>query len=166
MNLDSIPASAAVMIDANIAIYARRGVSAECRRLFERCATREINGYMTTIAVAEFCHRRMMQEAQSQGLVSSNPARALAQSLGLIQKLSQYAADTEDLLAGQLTVLPIGSSDLQTALILQRKQGLMTNDSLHLAVAIRSGITLFVTHDQQFDAVPGISVFKPEDVLT
>ena len=74
MSLDSIPAGSAVLLDANILIYARRGMSEQCRRLVARCATGEIHGAITTIAVAEFCHRRMMQEAQSLGLAAANPA--------------------------------------------------------------------------------------------
>ena len=40
----------------------------------------------------------------------------------------------------------------------------MTNDSLHLAAALRAGVTLMATNDSQFDAVPGLTVFKPDDV--
>lgn len=63
MTLDDIPSGAAVLIDANIAVYARQRTSAQCRRLFERCAAGEVSGVFSAIAVAEFCHRRMMQEA-------------------------------------------------------------------------------------------------------
>ena len=33
MNLDDVPAGARILIDANILIYARRGMSAQCCRL-------------------------------------------------------------------------------------------------------------------------------------
>jgi predicted nucleic acid-binding protein len=71
MTLDDIPASSDILLDANILIYSRRSASAQCQRLLARCAAREIRGFLTTIAVAEFCHRRMMQEAQSLGLAVS-----------------------------------------------------------------------------------------------
>jgi predicted nucleic acid-binding protein len=71
MSLDAIPADARVLVDANILIYAKRGMSAQCRRLLERCTKRQVIGLLTTIAVAEFCHCRMMQEAQSRGLSGS-----------------------------------------------------------------------------------------------
>ena len=76
MSLDAIPAGARVLVDANILIYAKRGMSAQCRRFLERCAQRKISGVLTTIVVAEFCHRRMMQEAQSRGLSGSKIGRA------------------------------------------------------------------------------------------
>jgi len=71
MSLDATPAGARALIDANILIYAKRGMSAQYRRLLERCAERQVIGLLTTIAVAEFCHRRMMQEAQTRGLSGS-----------------------------------------------------------------------------------------------
>jgi predicted nucleic acid-binding protein len=80
MSLDAIPAGARVLIDANILIYAKRAISKQSRKLLERCAQQEVSGVLTTIVVAEFCHRRMMQEAQSRGLSGSNPAKALAQN--------------------------------------------------------------------------------------
>lgn len=164
MSLDAIPAGSAVLLDSNILIYARRGMSEQCRRLLARCATGEIHGAITTIAVAEFCHRRMMQEAQSLGLAASNPAKALSQNPALLRQLQQYACDVEDVLAGELAVLALEPADLRTALELQRQHALLTNDSLHLTAARRAGMNLFATSDPNFDAVAGLTVFKPDDV--
>ncbi len=164
MSLDAIPAGARVLIDANILIYAKRGMSAQSRRLLERCARHEVNAVLTTIVVAEFCHRRMMQEAHSRGLSGSNPAKALAQNPGLVQQLTQYSQEVEDLLSGDLLVLAVESTDFTKAADLQRTHGLLTNDSLNLAVALRIGVNLLATADPQFDSMPGVTVFKPEDV--
>jgi predicted nucleic acid-binding protein len=164
MNLDAIPAAARVLIDANILIYAKRGMSAQCRRFLEGCAQREVSGVLTTIVVAEFCHRRMMQEAQSRGLSGSNPAKALAQNPALVRQLTQYGQEVEDLLCGDLLVLAVESQDFTKAIELQRTHGLLTNDSLNLAVGLRSGVNLLATADPQFDLIPGLTVFKPDDL--
>lgn len=100
MTLEAIPAGSDVLLDANILIYARRGMSEQCRGLLARCTNGEVRGLLTTVGVAEFCHRRMMQEAQSLGLVASNPAKALSQNPALIRQLSHYARDVEDVLSG------------------------------------------------------------------
>ena len=55
--LDDIAAGSAVLLDANVLIYARRGMSAQCRRLLDRCSNRDVTGLVTTLVVAEFCHR-------------------------------------------------------------------------------------------------------------
>ncbi|MEI6782311.1 MAG: type II toxin-antitoxin system VapC family toxin [Verrucomicrobiota bacterium] len=164
MSLDAIPAGARVLVDANILIYAKRGMSAQCRRFLERCAQRKISGVLTTIVVAEFCHRRMMQEAQSRGLSGSNPAKALSQNPALVRQLTQYRQDIEDLLGGELAVLAIEEADFAHALELQRQHGLLTNDSLNLASALRAGVNLLATADPQFDSIPGITVFTPDDL--
>jgi predicted nucleic acid-binding protein len=105
MSLAEIPAGSRLLLDANILIYAKRGMSQQCRQLLQRCAQREIAGFITTIVAAEFCHRRMMQEAQSQGLAGSNPARALGQNPALVRQLTQYRQDLEDLFAGEFFCL-------------------------------------------------------------
>lgn len=164
MSLDAIPAGAWVLLDANIFIYARRAMSGQCRRLLERCAQRDVNGVLTTIVLAEFCHRRMVQEAQSQGLSGSNPAKALAQNPTLVRQLNQYRQEVQDLLAGDLLVLAIESTDFTQAIQLQSAHGLLTNDSLSLAAGLRAGVNLLATADSQFDTVPAVTVFKPDDL--
>jgi predicted nucleic acid-binding protein len=165
MSLDDIPAGSRVLLDANILIYARRGMSAQCRRLLERGAAGEVAGSLTTLVLAEFCHRRMMQEAQSRGLTGSNPAKALAQNPALVRQLSQYAQEVEDLLAGELEILETVAPDFAQALGLQKQYGLLTNDSLLVATGLRAGVGQLATADPQFDAVSGVTVFKPEDVV-
>jgi hypothetical protein len=41
---------------------------------------------------------------------------------------------------------------------------MMTNDSLNLAVGLRNGVNLLATADPQFDSIPGLVVFKPDDL--
>jgi len=164
MILDDLPAGSAVLLGANILIYARRGASAQCQRLLARCAAREIRGFLSAIAVAEFCHRRMMQEAQSLGLAASNPAKALSQNTALLEQLSQYRRDVADLLAGDLTILSLEAADLTLALQLQQQHCLLTNDSLHLAAALRANVTALATNDPGFDLVPTVTLYKPSDV--
>jgi predicted nucleic acid-binding protein len=165
MNLDDIPTGGAVMLDANVIIYAKRGASEQCRRLLSRCAGGELRGYVAAIAVAEFCHRRMMQEAQSLGLAASNPARELGQDGALLAQLSQYRRDVEDLLSGDLTVVSLEAEDLLKAVELQREHGLLTNDSLLLAAAIRAAVSIIASNDPHFDRIPEVRVYKPTDLV-
>lgn len=164
MSLSDIPTGASVMVEANVLIYARRGMSSQGSLLLKRCAKREINGALATVTIVEFCHRRMMQEAQAMGLTGSNPAQSLSQQPGLVRQLTQYARDIEDLLAGEFTILGLEIGDFSQAIQLQRQHGLLTNDALFLAAGMRSGINILVTADPQFDIVPGITVHKPDDL--
>jgi len=50
MSLNDIPDGGSVLLDANIVIYAKRGESAQCRRLLERCASGDVHGFVAVIA--------------------------------------------------------------------------------------------------------------------
>lgn len=106
----------------------------------------------------------MMQEAQSRGLADSNPARALGQNKRLIQQLTQYANEARDLLGGGLDVVTVKIEDYYLALELQGQHGLLTIDSLNLAVARRLGIQETATTDSNFDHIQGLIVYKHEDL--
>jgi len=121
-------------------------------------------GWLTTVAVAEVCHRRMMDEAKSKGMASSNPAKAPSQKANLVRQLSIYAEDVRDILDGRLLIEPVLPSDFLVALELQAQHRLLTNDALNLAVAKRLGIQEIVTADTNFDLVAGLIVYKPSDI--
>jgi predicted nucleic acid-binding protein len=107
----------------------------------------------------------MILEAQSRGFVGSNPARALGQKRELIQRLSVYADDVRNLLGGGLQIETVEPEDFLVALELQMRHGLLTNDSLNLAVAQRQGINEIATADSNFDHVQGLGIYKPEDLI-
>jgi predicted nucleic acid-binding protein len=165
MNLTDIQHGARVLVDTNILIYARRGTSLQCRALVDRCQGKEVQGVITPFIVAEFCHRRMMQEAQAGGFAASNPAKTLAEKPQIIRSLTVYAEDTRALLSGELDLAPARHDDFLEAVLLQKQHGLLTNDSLNLAVAKRLGIQEIATADSNFDAVQGLIVYKPQDII-
>lgn len=165
MNLDDITNGSTVFIDTNVLLYARTGQSVRCRQLLARCSTRAVNGVISGFVVAEFCHRRMMQEAQAAGRAASNPAKALSQKPEMVRQLSVYADDVRALLGGELALLEAEKTDFAVALELQRQFGLLTIDSINLAVARRLGINEIATADTHFDYIQGLIVYKPDDVV-
>jgi predicted nucleic acid-binding protein len=164
MTLSRIPGGCTVFVDANVLIYARRHASQDCVRFLERCAAGEVNGVISTLVLAEFCHRRMMQEAQAGGLAASNPAKALAQKPEIVRKLTVYADDVRRLVDGELVVEPVRAEDFLVAVELQREFALLTNDSLNLAVARRLTIADLATADANFDQVHGLRIHRPGDI--
>jgi predicted nucleic acid-binding protein len=164
MTLRDIPAGSRILIDANILIFARRKMSIQCEELLLSCARGELFGSISILTLAEICHRRMIQEAQSVRQLGSNPARRLSEQRLLIGNLSVYSQDVRDLLRSGLEILPLEPADFEPALNLQKSVGLLTNDSLILAAAIRRGIENIATADESFVAAQGISVFRPSDI--
>jgi len=164
MTLADIHNGARVLLDTNVLIYARRGISPQCRALLKRCQGKAVQGVITPFIMAEFCHRRMMQEAQGRGFAGSNPARALAERPEMIRSLTVYVEDTRALLSGELDLAQTQPEDFLEALLLQKLHGLMTIDAINLAVAKRLGIHEIATADVNFDAIQGLIVYKPPDL--
>jgi predicted nucleic acid-binding protein len=166
MNLIDIVDGGAVFIDANIFIYAVERRSLQCRQLLERCDREAVRGVSSIIVLAEVCHRRMMNEAKEAGTLSgSNISRLLAQRPGLVKKLSTYAENICALLDSTILFESVSPHDFQMALEIQKQHGLLTNDSLNLSVAKRLGLQSIATADSNFDAVRGLNIYRPTDLL-
>jgi predicted nucleic acid-binding protein len=165
MNLTDIRKGSRVLLDSNILLYAAARHSRECVALIERIANGVVEACLTTVTVAEVCHRWMMEECRAQGIVlGGNPARALSEKRQVITQLTNYYSLTMAVLNGRFEIRSVEPRDFLLALQLQRRWGLLTNDSLQLAVAERMGLTEIATADKSFDAVQGLIVYKPGDV--
>ncbi|MFA7343234.1 MAG: type II toxin-antitoxin system VapC family toxin [Terrimicrobiaceae bacterium] len=164
MNLVRILPGSTVFIDTNLLIYSRRAKSQEAIRLLRSCAASLVQGVITTIVVAEYAHRMMMIECKEMGIADTNPARTMSERPALVRSLSSYADDVRQILNGGLHCEPVLPGDFLAALEIQSQFGLLTNDSLNLAVARRLGIKEFATADPNFDQVQGLVIYKPADI--
>lgn len=165
MTPDDIKGGESVFIDSNIILYALARKSGQCRSLLSRCASREVNGVISTVVIAEVAHRRMMMEARLlHNITSSNPARALSKKPDLVRRLTIYRQEAHDLVHGELHVEAALPRDIVQALGIQRDYGLMMNDSLNIAVAKRLGVIRIATADENFGSLGDWTVFKPDDL--
>ncbi|HEX3728662.1 MAG TPA: type II toxin-antitoxin system VapC family toxin, partial [Opitutaceae bacterium] len=137
MSLAAIPSGQSVLVDANVLLYHATRASIEASDFLGRCGKGDLIGVVTSVVVAEFCHRRMMLEASQAGLTGSNPARTLAQRPDSVRSLSRYRDEVRDLFDGGLVFEPVLQEDFLLGLELQRRHGLLANDSLNLAAAGR-----------------------------
>jgi predicted nucleic acid-binding protein len=165
MNLIDILNGASVFIDANIFVYAAEQRSPQCRQLLARADGEAVVAVSSTIVLAGVCHRRMINEAKEAGLISGGiPSRLLSKRPDAIAGLSIYADNIRDLLDSTIDFEPIHPQDFYLALELQKQHGLLTNDSLNLAIAKRLGLREIATADTNFDNVQGLIVYKPTDI--
>lgn len=165
MDIKSLPAGEDVLIDTNIIIYHLSNLSSECQEFLRRIARSELNGFVTTVILAELLHRRMMAEALMKGLISpGQPVKKLKAQSHLIQQLTDYITDVETLLRLPLKVVEVTVGDIQSSHSLRASHGLFVNDSINLACALRLGITNIVTHDADFNRVPNLLVWEPSDI--
>jgi predicted nucleic acid-binding protein len=165
MNLRQIPKSDVVLVDANIILYAARGVSTQCEQLLTRCSERDISCIIPSAQFAEVMHRLLVAEARDNGWVGgSNPTKQLSERPERIRSLFRYEQQLRNLLGAGLVLEPIIREDFVTAISLQRQFGLMTNDALLAACAGRLGIQSLASADKTFSQVRGVILYSPDDL--
>ena len=166
MNLDDIPAGSLCVIDTNVLVYAEQGVSGQAQRFLRRCSKGELTGVLPQTVWQELTHKLMLAEAaMKHGGSRGNPAARLAEKPEIIRGLSLYQSKVRNLLGLGLRFESCTRDDLlQSAFALQRRYGLLTNDSVILAVAVRLEADALVSSDKAFRSVEEITVFAPSDL--
>lgn len=165
MHINDLQDSTNVFIDANILIYHFAGISKQCTHLLERIRDGKLTGFVNTIIMAEVLHRRMIAEAIEKGLVTSkNVVRRLKKRPDLVKNLTQYSQDVQDIIRMPLSVESVTKADLLASAQIRSTHGMLTNDSVILATMKRVSIVDFVTHDNDFDRMTKLKLWKPNDI--
>lgn len=167
MNLEDIPAGSLCVLDTNVLLYAEQGVSLQAQRLLKRLEGREIVGVLPQPVWQELTHKLMLAEALARGHIGGgNPARQLSSKPEVVKRLTRYRDKVKALLTIGLGFESCTRKDvIDDALQLQRRHGLLTNDSVILAIAIRLGADALVSADTRFQGIKEISVYAPSDLL-
>jgi predicted nucleic acid-binding protein len=161
-----VPAGAAVFIDANIFHYAIIPVPPFTDAVLpfvDRLRTREFVGYANLQTLADAQHKTMLSLAAIQyGLTRTGLVGWLKNHPAQVQTLSGLIQAATMLRALPMNILPLDDTALllEAAAICQT-HGLLTNDALIVALMRRQGINHLATNDDDFDRVPGITVWKP-----
>lgn len=166
MSLDDVPAGSLCVLDTNVLLYAEQGASAQAQRLLRRVESQELIGVLPQPVWQELTHKLMLAEALTRGQISGgNPTRQLSAKPEVVKRLTLYRHKVEALLMIGLTFESCTRKDvIEDALHLQRRYGLLTNDSVILAVAIRIRADALVSADARFQGTRAISVYAPSDV--
>ena len=166
MNLDDISNGSLCVIDTNILLYSEQGVSPQAQRLIRRCSTGELIGVLPQTVWQELTHKLMLSEAMMLEKISGpNPARKLAKQPDVVKTLGLYWAKVLALVDLGLRFEPCTREDFfQNALKLQIKYGLLTNDSVLLATAIRLQADVMATADTAFQKVSELNIAIPSDL--
>lgn len=164
MRLDRVPASASIFIDATIFIYCFTARSMQCREVLERCERGELRGYSSIVVLAETAHRLMMIEAVANDLVSTgNVVQKLREKPALVKKLHRYRELVERIPLMGIEVAPLEIQTLLHSWDLQKRHGLLVNDSLIAASALALGLKAIATADRDFQRL-GLAFYSPSDL--
>ena len=166
MNLDDIQSGSLCVVDTNVLLYAEQGLSHQSQRLLRRCATGDVILRIPQTVWHELSHKLMLAEAMMDGRISGpNSASKLANRPDIIKQLGLYKEKVVSLVQLGLGFEASTREDLlEGAFTYQSKYGLLTNDSLILAVAIRLDAEVLVTADISFKNVVELQVAMPSDI--
>jgi predicted nucleic acid-binding protein len=165
LTLDALSDGSRVFVDANIFVYHFTAASASCRRLLARCAAGDVQGITALPVLLEVAHRLRIIEAQQDQLVGgSNPGQKLARSPGIVRKLHRYEEWTLAIPKMGLEVVEVTYPDFVASLAVRRATGLLTLDSLVVAVMRRLRFAHLASADRGFRGVGGLSLLAPDDL--
>ena len=159
-----MPAGTRAMVDANIMAYYAvvvPGFTSMAISFLERVERGEIHAVTTTALVAEAIHKVMLSEAMdAHGLPAKGIVPRLKERPDLVRGVAHrcLTADMERLGVSIHAITPGALIDAEA---LFSQYGLLTNDSITLALMQQLGLTDIATNDDDFDAIPGLTVWKP-----
>ncbi len=165
MTFDELRDGEAIFLDANIFVYHFLGLSQQCKELLKRCRDGLLQGKTASFILAETVHRLMVAEAVEQKLVTSkNALKKLRERPAIVQQLRKHAESVHTIRAMNIESVALTTAAVEASAAVRRQYGLLTNDSILVAVMKELGLTSLATLDKDFDRVEGLGVYKPTDV--
>ena len=165
MTFTDIPAGAAVFLDANVLVYAivpHPVYGSACERLLDRVEQQDIQGFTSAPVLADTVHRLMTIEACDRfGWPAQGIANRLRRHPGEVQQLVLPRRAVDDIIAARVEVLPATVRHVSRAVDLSRQYGLLTNDTLIVALMQDHNLTHLASSDADFDRIPGITRYSP-----
>ena len=165
MKLEDLPGGTPIFVDANIFIYHFSGISLECRAFLQRCEFRQVEAFTGVHIVLEVMHRLMMLEALQKGLITGGqPARRLKEQPEIIKVLREYNQSVQQIPRLNIRARTITSGVVRASEAIRVQNGLMTNDSITVALMRKLSLTAIATADADFDDISALRVYQPGDI--
>jgi predicted nucleic acid-binding protein len=166
MLIADLPNNSRVFCDANVLAYAFLGaepVSSVCLALLERCARREVQLFTSAIQASNLIHRSMVREAVLVlGLEPRKVVSHLKQHPDVVRKLNRYKALPGELGRTRLHILDVTYREIHASKRYRDEYGLLTDDSITLAVMERHGFMDLASNDEDFKRIKNIRLWMPD----
>jgi len=163
--LSDFPSDERCFVDANILYYhfvETPPLSDVCSDFLKRIEDGEVIGYSSAGVLAEAVHKVMLAEAVSRwGLSRQGLAHRLQRRPELVSQLTEHLKVVPTVRALNFQIESITSDLLESATHISVRHSILTNDALIIAVMQQKNLTHLVTNDDDFNLIPGLSVWKP-----
>lgn len=161
----SVPNGSHVFVDATVFHYAlipTFDTSPDCLDFLDRAIAAEVSLSTNIQVLADVLHKAMTSEAaQIAGRDRSGIVGYLKRHPEIIRRCVEWPSAVARLNTIPLRILDIDIPLLEEAASLAHAYGLLTNDAVIVAMMRRHSIIHLATNDDDFDRVPGITVWKP-----
>ena len=165
MLLEDVPHGDQIFVDANILIYHFSGVSAACRTFLQRCESKQVEAFTGVHVLLEVAHRLMLLEALHKGFVSGGQlVRKLKEQPEIVKRLQEYNRSIRQVPRLGIRVRVITSAIVRASEAVRVQEGLLTNDSITVALMRQLGLTAVATYDADLDRVENLRVYQPADI--
>jgi predicted nucleic acid-binding protein len=160
-----LPEGATCFVDSNILYYAlvpTPGISEHCLTLIDRTMAGRLSLFVSVPVLSDTIHKVMISEvAQMEARDRAGIVGFLGRHPEVIKRLTEYPKAMDRLSSIPMNILPIDWQLLLDATRLGVQHGLLTNDAMIVALMHRHQLAHLVTNDDDFDAVPGLTIWKP-----
>jgi predicted nucleic acid-binding protein len=161
----NLPDGDACFVDANIFYYhfvETTPYSDECTGLLKRAAQGAVTAFSSVHVMAEAMHKIMVTEAAAHfSLARPSLVNWLRANRHRIGELPQFRRMVEELCSMPIICLTVVPESLVQAAAIAQELSLLTNDAISIALMRGRGLTHLITNDDDFDGVPGLTVWKP-----
>ncbi len=165
MPFSKIPTGTRLFLDANVQVYHFLKVEPLgqiCHTLFQRIGKREIEAFTSADVAAHVIHRVMVAEAIAKFSLPPNKAISyLKTHPQAIQELQQYKVIPREFSLARIHILDLTYREIHNSKQFRDKYGLLTNDSLILAMMTQYKLTHLATNDNDFKRVSEIKIWMP-----
>ena len=165
MILADIPNDVHIFADANIISYALSGIkpfAEESLTLLKRASRGEIELFTSSMQAAHVIHRAMIVEAKAEYRLSSKDVISyLKKHPHAVRSLTRYKEIPGEFTRSRIHILDVTYREIHASKHFRDEYGLLTDDSMVLAVMDRHGITELASNDRDFKRVREIHLWTP-----
>jgi predicted nucleic acid-binding protein len=165
MQLEDVPNGEQIFVDANILIYHFSGVSSACRTFLQWCESEQVEAFTGVHILLEVAHRLMMLEALHKGLISGGQlARKLKDRPEIVKSLRDYNYSIQQVSRLGIRVRAVTSAIVRASEAVRVQEGLLTNDSITVALMRALRLTAVATYDADFERIGSLRVYQSSDI--